>query len=126
MKHKIIQKNDILLISAILLAACFLAVFFFVKEDSTEGAFLEITADGELYGRYPLNEDAVIDINGTNVCEISNGHVSMIEADCADESCVRMKEISFEGESIICLPKRIVLKITGGASAEEGVDTVAG
>ena len=80
MKHKIIQKNDILLISAILLAACFLAVFFFAKEDSTEGAFLEITADGELYGRYPLNEDAVIDINGTNVCEISNGHVSMIEA----------------------------------------------
>ncbi len=126
MKHKIIQKNDILLISAILLAACFLAVFFFVKEDSTEGAFLEITADGELYGRYPLNEDAVIEINGTNVCEISNGHVSMIEADCADKRCVRMKKISFEGESIICLPNRIVLKITGGASAEEGVDTVAG
>ena len=60
------------------------------------------------------------------MCVISEGRAHMEEADCPDKSCTRMKEIRFEGESIICLPNRVVLKITGGASRNGNVDTIAG
>ena len=42
----------------------------------------------------------------------------MESADCPDQICVRQKAISKEGESIICLPNKVVVSIVGGEEKE--------
>ena len=43
--------------------------------------------------------------------EIKDGEVSVKEADCPDKICVNHKKISNVGESIICLPHKLVIEI---------------
>ena len=53
---------------------------------------------------------------------ISNKMASVSDADCPDRLCVRQKAISRKGESIICLPHKLVILIE---SMEEGdVDAI--
>ena len=78
---------------------------------------------GEEYGTYSLSEDQTIEINDTNVCEIQNGEVNMKEADCPDQLCIHQGPIHIQGETIVCLPNRVVLEITG-IDTEEQLDGV--
>lgn len=114
-----IKKRDIGLIGIILLIA-FLCWFipcirgqFTYKE-----AQLCITVDGEEYGVYSLEKDQVIRIGDTNVCAIKDGYVTMTEADCPDHLCMKQKRISKKGGTIVCLPNRVVLEITGDKSLD--------
>ncbi len=47
-------------------------------------------------------------------------------ADCPTQDCVHTGAISRSGQSIICLPARIVITLTGGAADSSGVDVVIG
>ncbi|WP_207657151.1 NusG domain II-containing protein [Blautia marasmi] len=114
------KKRDIGLIGIVLLIA-FLCWFIpYIRGQFTyKEAQLRITVDGEEYGVYSLEEDQVIHIGDTNVCVIKDGYVTMTEADCPDHLCMKQKRISKEGGTIVCLPNRVVLEITG----DESLDT---
>lgn len=43
----------------------------------------------------------------------------MIEADCPDHYCVDHAAIDKVNETIVCLPHRVVLEITGGGEEKE-------
>lgn len=49
-----------------------------------------------------------------NLISIAEGKVTMEAADCRDQICVHHKPIMSVGESIICLPHRLVVEVTGG------------
>lgn len=51
---------------------------------------------------------------GYNLVSVTDGAVVMETADCRDQICVHHKPISSKGESIICLPHRLVVEIVGG------------
>lgn len=112
------KKNDWILIGVILcISAVFLGWHFLKPEEDT--AVVEISVDGEVSAEYPLNEEEaqVIDIDGTNKLLIQDGKAEMTWADCPDQICVHHTAISRAGESIICLPNKVVVSIVGG---EEG------
>ena len=50
-----------------------------------------------------------------NLISVADGSVIMEAADCKDQICVRHKPISSTGESIICLPHRLVVEMIGDA-----------
>lgn len=50
----------------------------------------------------------------------------MTVSDCPTQDCVHMGEITRGGQSIVCLPARIVVQLEGGAAADDGVDLVIG
>ena len=79
--------------------------------------------DNELYGTYSLWEEQEIAVGDTNICSIQNGEVRMISADCPDQICVHSNPIFKKGESIICMPNRVVLEITEGENG--GMDILA-
>ncbi len=56
---------------------------------------------------------------GYNLIEFGDNEVRVIEADCPDKYDVKQGSISRIGETIICLPNRMVIEI-------KGVDTVDG
>lgn len=127
-KQNTLQKpvrNDIILItillgSAILFLACY--YLFFHKD----GAFIQITTDGKVYKTLPLNEDTTITIsgfnNGSNTLQIKNGYASVINADCPDKLCQKQKKIHYKGESIVCLPNKVVISVI--SKEEPGLDGI--
>ena len=59
-----------------------------------------------------------------NLISVTEGTVVIEAADCKDQICVHHKPISSMGESIICLPHRLVVEIVGVENA--GADTQDG
>ncbi|MBQ7793186.1 MAG: NusG domain II-containing protein [Clostridia bacterium] len=90
------------------------AVYFLAKEESDS---VSVYSDGELFGEYPLSEDTVIDINGTNTLVIFDGKAYMSEADCPDKLCMKQGKIGENGGSIICLPNRVTVETGNNADA---------
>ncbi len=119
---EIIRKNDIILIAAAAIIAA--VIFIGGAAGRAHGGIpeLEITVNGKVYGTYPLDKDQKIDINGTNKCEIKDGSVRMTGSTCHNKICVHSKAIDKNGGSIVCLPNRVVLKITG---TETKYDSIA-
>lgn len=116
------KKNDMILVAIILcLAAAFTGYHFLTGK--SDHADVVITVDGEAYGRYDLSADQTIEIDGTNTLVISGGKADMKDASCRDKLCVHQKAISRDGESIICLPNKVVVTIEGGE--ESDLDGVA-
>jgi len=107
-----IRKADIFVICFILAAtllATGAAVFF-----KSEGRTVTITVNNELYGSYSLFENREIDIvteNGSNSVVIDNGKAYMASADCRDKICVNHSRISKIGDTIVCLPHKVVVEI---------------
>ena len=120
-----IRKADIILFCVLLLSAGISAVLIFFRLSAPAGDAV-ITLNGSPYGTYSLDEDRRIEISGEdfhNVVLIENGSVMMETSDCHNQVCVNHKPISRSGESIICLPHKIVIRIQGGK--ESDVDAVA-
>lgn len=47
-------------------------------------------------------------------------------SDCPTQDCVHTGTITRAGQSIVCLPARIIIQLEGGAPAEDGPDLVIG
>ena len=112
----VMKKRDWILAGTIMgLAVIWILVrMFFLNSD---GETVQITVDGELYGEYSLHEDKTIKINETNVLRIKDGSAKMAEADCPDQICVHQRNISKNGETIICLPNKVVVTVCSGESS---------
>lgn len=104
---------DLLLATGVLLLAGILYLFF---RPGGRGAWAVVTVDGQELARYSLAEDRTVTLGDAdyNVLRIANGAAAVIEANCGDRTCVHMGDISREGESIVCLPHRLIVRIEGG------------
>ena len=113
--------SDILIVSVIIIVA--LVGIIFVTTASGNVTEVKITVNGEVYKEASLKSDKkqVIKINDTNTVVIENGYVYMQDADCKDQLCVKQGKISNEGESIVCLPNKIIVEIEESADLEHAV-----
>lgn len=117
------NKKDILLAVCVLVAAGagLLAVRL---AGHSQGRQLRITVDGKEYGIWNLDEEQEIEVStdrGYNRIEIRGNKACMKEADCPDGYCRRQGSISLTGETIICLPHRLVAEVLPDESGEEDV-----
>lgn len=53
-----------------------------------------------------------------NILLCQNGEARMLASNCPDQICVRHRSILASGESIICLPHKIVIQISNGKEQE--------
>lgn len=141
-----IRKADIILF--IVLVAVGLAASAFLAmshADAGSDAKVVIESGGSPFATYPLSRDTVIIVPAPsgvkysdpkappadaddectqyryfNIVEIKGGEVSVTGASCKNQVCVRRGSISKTGESIVCLPNRLVVTIEGG----DGYDSV--
>ncbi len=104
------KRNSIFLFVTILVIAL-IASFFAAKTGKEKGTVVVVTVDGEEYYRGSLFVEQELAIGNTNTLRMKDGTVDMIEADCPDQICVKQTPISQNGESIICLPNRVVVSI---------------
>ena len=126
MEMKKFARGDLKLIAALLLAGlAVIALLTFTRQD---GRQVVVRVDGAIAARLPLAQDIryPVEIEGTttNILVIQDGSVHMQEADCPDHLCIHRGAIRYAGDSIVCLPNRVVAVITG--ADELDLDAVAG
>lgn len=121
------KKADFIVIGAVAAVVCILLIALYGF--GSNGNSVTIEVDGKVTEELPLDTDArrVIETDGgVNVLVIENGEAVMTEADCPDGICTAHKPISRVGESIICLPHKVVVTVvTDSDSADGEVDAVA-
>lgn len=109
-------RNDLILILCILMVAA--AGLVYLNYFRSPGNMVTVSVDGENYGMYPLSQDITEDIysgdnnQNHNRLVISGGEAYMETATCPDGICVAHKSIFRDGESIVCLPNRVVITVT--------------
>ena len=106
-------KNDILLCLGILFLA--LIVFIIFKARLKDGNFVNVVVDGKITQSFTLKEDintVIITEKGNNTLVIKDGKAFIKSADCPDKICANHKAISKTGETIVCLPHKLVIEIT--------------
>ena len=105
-------RNDFLLIFGLLLisAAALLGLYGFRSGGDT----VKVTVDGQLYGIYSLSAEITEDIrtgSHINRLVIRGGKAYIESAHCPDGICAAHSPIFRNGESIICLPHRVVVSV---------------
>ena len=117
-------KNDVVFISFLALF-CIVVCVWVYRGGNVEGSNIVITVDGKEYGTYSLLEEQTITIfegDKTNVIEIKEGKAYMKSASCPDHLCVEQKAVSYDKESIICLPNKVVISVI--SDAKNDVDLI--
>lgn len=109
-------RNDIILVIVLVCAAA--AAWAIIRLAQKSGTYAVVSVNGTEIARYPLDKDIETVISSedghVNTLVIKDGKASVTEADCPDKLCVRHKEISMAGETIVCLPHKLVISIERG------------
>jgi hypothetical protein len=106
-------KADIILLGAIVAVGCVIGLILLVYGHG--GSVVQVRVEGAVIETFPLSENRSYEINGinggTNVLIIQDGEAWVEEASCPDGLCKSMGRISMSGQSIICLPNKVVIEI---------------
>lgn len=104
-------------------------LFFLYGVNTSAGDMVQIQIDGECVETLSLDENTTREIltdnDGVNILVIENGSAVVTDANCPDGICANHRAISKTGESIICLPHKVVITIVNDKTAENEVDAVA-
>ena len=119
------HRNDLFLAAALLLLGGALALFLWLTRQA--GGTVTVQIDGKVVMELPLNKDTELVLGEgehTNTLVIGDGKARVVEASCPDRICVGQGAIQYAGESIVCLPHKLVITVRGGASG--GLDGSTG
>lgn len=113
---KYIKKADIIFISIIFILIVILSLFLYTGNQESTTVVIEV--EGEIYGKYPIDDYREIDINGTNTLTIDETGVYMSHADCSDQICLQHYKLTTNLGVIVCLPNEIIVHIEGPTESE--------
>ena len=115
-------KNDVIFILVLLLVVAVLGLCFTLFRG--EGDEVVVMVDGKVFGTYALAENTIVEIRTgeqseeLNLLVIEDGKAYVQTATCPDGICAGHKPISREGESIVCLPHRVVITVRTSETKE--------
>jgi hypothetical protein len=116
MEKRLFNRNDMFLLLGMFLGLTVISMWLLVTK--TGGNKVSVSVDGVEQIAFSLDEDLEYEIDGynggTNLLMIKNGSAFLLNASCPDHLCVKMGKIRNVGQSIICLPNRVVIEIKGG------------
>ena len=117
---RIIKKMDIVIIAVlILLSFTPHLIFFKTSQKGSKNNYAIIKVDGKIHKKIGLSnvkksEKVNLNLpNGKNTLLIKNNSIQMKSANCNDALCVKQGNISKVGQTIICLPHKLIIEIKG-------------
>jgi len=120
-----VKKKDIIIIAAALLAALALYLVSQVSMGA-EASTVVVTLDGEEVLRRPLAMEDTYEIaqedGSVNIIAVEDGAVYMKEANCRDGLCIRQGKMKNGAKTIVCLPHKLVVQLTGDAPESDNSD----
>ena len=118
------RKGDWLGIILVVICAALAAAGFYERATGETPVMAQIYLEGALVREAPLLRDAAFPVAGayTNTITVADGKIAVTDTDCPGRDCSHMGWISGGGESIVCLPNKMEIRLSGS----ETVDAVAG
>lgn len=116
--NKKILRDIILAFSIISVSLVSLLIF----KEGKSGDYVSVSIKGAEKLRLSLNQniERIIETeNGNNILKIENGMAYISDADCPDLLCAKHRAISKTGETIVCLPHSLVIRVV---SDKNGLD----
>lgn len=107
------KKYDLILASAVLFIAL---VWFLINNSISEkGELVRVYQDNILIDEISISDDIEnsVYLDGVEILRyrIADSNVDVLYSTCKDKLCVHQRSISKTGETIVCLPNRIIIKI---------------
>jgi hypothetical protein len=115
---KRMRRNSVVLI-LIIFALSIIAWFVSTSLLSSETGEIAILkyGDGNIE-RVSLKTNREFEIKtnlGTNHLHIENGEISIEDASCKNKECIKQGAISHPGQTIVCVPNKLIMSIEGQA-----------
>lgn len=133
---KMMKTGDIIIIGLLVILS-FLPLAYFSSQKESKDAntepvdYLVVSVDGEELHRMELKDDY---IRESYQYESEEGQINLIERDgkkaymahanCPDSLCVKQGEISEVGETIVCLPHRVLLEVVSESPSIENENEI--
>lgn len=110
---RFISRRDIVFAVLIVLAAA--AAMIFCRRTAPEGVL--ITLHGQEYSFVPFSgikpgEETELNVGGVKV-RIGRGYSYIAESDCPGGDCVCTGRLAAAGDTAVCLPNGVAVRITG-------------
>ena len=109
---KKIKPGDAIILAVIALIAGGLFVLSLLPEHGPDRPMALVRVDGTLVASLPLDRDAEY-YTGSLTVAINGGAARAKAASCPDKLCQRQGGISRPGQTIVCLPARTTITISG-------------
>lgn len=120
---KKLYRNDLILNAAVILVCIAVPLFlFFNGKDEKKSAV--ISYDGKQEKVISIDGNEVFKTHGVEIT-VKDGTAYVSESSCPDGLCMKMKKAENIGDSIICVPNRVSVRIDGNGR-EEGADVIVG
>lgn len=125
------KKNDIILMGIILVIGISAFVIMnIVQSQNTSDSMVLIKDDGVVVKSFPFTEktDEVFEFfdgEELNIVVIKDGVVTVSEANCRDQICVKSQSITKSGEIIVCLPHKFTVEIYSENTDDQSLDGIA-
>jgi hypothetical protein len=114
--------GDFIAICLVFSLALIVFVGYLSLNKSVENAKVQIYHNNELLQEYPLNstDEIIYTVEGTytNRIIIRDGEVYIEYANCPGTDCVHSGSISKPGRSLVCLPNKVEVRITGTSDTD--------
>ena len=117
-----------LLILGVLLLAGILGMVF-VHSHRQTGAAVQVIRNGEVTDTLSLDQNGTYRYEsangGYNLVVIQDGQVSVTEASCPDQICVRHGPTGQTADPIVCLPNKLVVRVLPPEGQTDQLDGVS-
>ena len=118
------HRYDMILIAVLLVLSA--GIWLYSIAARQEGGYAQVAIDGEIVMELPLNKNTSVILGQgehSDTLIIENGQAYVSEASCPDHVCIRQGKVSYNGQTIVCLPNKLVVTIRGGEQAETDANT---
>lgn len=113
---------------ALAVAAGLASLFLITTASANDrGTMAVVQVNGRTVKRVTLSEGqparsfTVRGSRGDSRFEVEDGRVRMVSSACRDKVCVGFGWVGDAGRSIVCLPNRTVIRVTGGPARVDSV-----
>ena len=120
---KKIYRNDLILNGVVVLICLAVPFILFFTGRGNEKTAV-VSFDGKECYEVSLSENTKLSVNGVEIT-VSDGCAYVSHSSCPDRLCMKMKKAENNGDSIICVPNKVSVKIIGRPQ-DGGADIVAG
>ena len=128
---KMIKRGDVIVVLLLMVGSFLpLGIFSYVQATADHSNMqVVVQADGEIVHVFDLVDDGETE---TFRYEDEHGHsntivrtgmtVTMTDANCSDQVCVRMGEVALVGDTILCLPHKVLVEVRSESQTENTND----
>lgn len=114
------RRGDAVAIAAVVLAALLMIVCFLIGTGSKQPVAAQVILDGKVIRELPLDTDQEITVEGhyVNTITVKGGRIAVTASNCPGEDCVHTGWLDQSGRSIVCLPNRLEIRLTGETTVD--------